>query len=250
MDAKSQSSDSLSGEAWKPNINKQITNNYEINSSYSLRHNRLHYTFSNRILNNKINNKYCGQLLWFDINKKHGFIECDDINIIDDVFVYETDFIFPKYLIEKDMRLLFDIKIYLDAKGNEKKKAINVIIDHEYKYPQIYHKHEINNKPSKFEQKGNNNTFGNEIIVNKTQNVIANVNVIQISNHILSVQVKQGNDDKIEIEEKTLNAEAVPFIPQSFITKPKQIILEPIIESEHEEEIIVINKKKKKEENI
>jgi len=73
--------------------------------------------------------QFRGQLLWYDGHKRHGFIECDEAEI-DDVFVYETDFRFPKGLICNGMRLLFDIKQYTDAKQKRKRKAINVMMDH------------------------------------------------------------------------------------------------------------------------
>jgi len=75
--------------------------------------------------------KYKGLLLWFNEQKKHGFIACDDEGV-DDVFVYETDFRFPRYLIAKDLRLVFDIKAYHDYKGRARRKAINVKMDHQH----------------------------------------------------------------------------------------------------------------------
>ena len=51
--------------------------------------------------------------MWSNEQKKHSFIACDDEDV-DDVFVYETDFRFPRYRIAKDLRLLFNIKAYHD----------------------------------------------------------------------------------------------------------------------------------------
>eukprot|EP00483_Globobulimina_turgida_P012407 UN12430 len=77
----------ISGKPWKANINKQIQQMNDGPCPKVPRHNRLHYSTHNRIKNTP---KYKGYLLWFNQDKKHGFIECDCMHIIDDAFVYET----------------------------------------------------------------------------------------------------------------------------------------------------------------
>ena len=75
---------------------------------------------------------YKGTLLWFNEEKKFGFIQCDeepDGNSAGDLFVYESELKFDRELIYKGMRLQFDIEIYTDYHQNQKRKAINVVID-------------------------------------------------------------------------------------------------------------------------
>ena len=75
--------------------------------------------------------RYKGTLLWFN-EKKIGFIQCDEEpegNSAGDLFVYESELKFDLELIYKGMRLQFDIELYTDYYHQEKRKAVNVMID-------------------------------------------------------------------------------------------------------------------------
>ena len=114
---------------WRPSFDNDNNSNPLQTSCYRLTYNAVN---NNAAYGRNMQPEYQGALLWFDANKRHGFIECDKVGI-DDVFVYETDFRFPKFRIQPGMRLLFDIKHYKDSNDQHKRKAINVIIDQWYK---------------------------------------------------------------------------------------------------------------------
>ena len=98
------------------------------------RHSRLHYSKANRMATTV--QQFRGYLDWFGNDKgkdcKYGFIRCDSADSTKkhfDVFVYETEFLFAKSYIIPGMRLLFEIKDYINKEGKNARKAINVVRD-------------------------------------------------------------------------------------------------------------------------
>merc|ERR1712115_142831 len=171
-------------------------------------------------------------------------------------------FFFPKYLIEKDMRLRFDIKEYKDYHGRNKAKAINVIIDNTYD-------DQTGSDQHIFENRASTEGFGAEIVrkTEITKSTTTEVMEVMEKNKKLvdgypheiqsaiskDIKVFKEKEVKLELNEqqkepeqtmddgkriitsKPLNVGAAEYVPSYYVKTKHKTMLTTIVEEEYKE---------------